>query len=406
MSPAFAYSARDVDGAPVRGVLEAPGRDAALDALRVRSLAVTAIHPKNSFRGLTAFASLGPTSCANERIVFFRTTAVLTAAGVPLLRSLEASRRECAHAGFREALGSVLGDIECGSSLHAALQRRPREFDAACCALARAGEASGTLDLALGRIAALLERRRALRKRIGAGLAYPAIVSVVAIALVGFLTASVVPTIAELLRSSGASLPWFTSVLLFVGACVLNPVAWAVGAIAAIVLGAGVAAAWRVERVRAAWERALLRVPVVGAALKKADTAACARTLSALLRTGVGIASALALVREVSQSALHRRALEGVALCVSSGRSLSVGFAQEAWYPPTFVALARAGEEAGALDDLLARAAEYQEADVDAAVTALSAIVEPVLVVVLGTVVGAIVAAILIPLYSAIGRIQ
>lgn len=406
MSPAFAYSARDVDGGAVRGVLDAPGRDAALDALRVRALTVTGIHPQKSFRGLATFVSLGLSSCASERIVFFRTTAVLTAAGVPLLRSLEASRRECAHAGFREALGSVLGDIECGSSLHAAMERRPREFDAASCALARAGEASGTLDLALGRIAALLERRRALRKRIGAGLAYPAVVSVVAIALVGFLTASVVPTIAELLRSSGASLPWFTSVLLLVGAGIVNPLAWTAGVLAATAVVVGAAAALRVEHVRAAWERALLRVPVVGAALKKADTASCARTLSALLRTGVGIAPALALVREVSQSALHRRALESVSLCVSSGRSLSVGFAQEAWYPPTFVALARAGEEAGALDDLLARAAEYQEADVDVAVTALSAIIEPVLVVVLGTVVGAIVAAILIPLYSAIGRIQ
>ncbi len=406
MSPAFAYSARDVDGAPVRGLLDAPGRDAALDALHVRALTVTGLHAKNSFRGLAVFAALGLSPCSNERIVFFRTTAVLTAAGVPLLRSLEASRRECAHAGFREALGSVLGDIECGSPLHAAMERRPRDFDAASCALARAGEASGTLDLALGRIAALLERRRALRKRIGAGLAYPAVVSVVAIALVGFLTASVVPTISELLRSSGASLPWFTNVLLVAGACIVNPLAWSASLIAAFALVAGIVGALRVERIRAAWERALLRVPVIGSALKKADTASCARTLSALLRTGVGVAPALALVREVSQSALHRRALEGVALCVSSGRSLSVGFSQESWYPPTFVALARAGEEAGALDDLLARAAEYQEADVDAAVTALSAVIEPVLVVVLGTVVGAIVAAILIPLYSAIGRIQ
>lgn len=217
MSPTFAYSARDVDGTSVRGVLDAPGKESALDALRARALIVTGIHPKNSLRGLALFAGLGLSSCSNERIVFFRTTAVLAAAGVPLLRSLEASRRECAHAGFREALGSILGDIECGSTLHAAMERRPREFDAASCALARAGEASGALDLALGRIAALLERRRALHKRIGAGLAYPSVVSVVAVALVGFLTASVVPTIAGLLRSSGASLPWFTKVLLFVG---------------------------------------------------------------------------------------------------------------------------------------------------------------------------------------------
>lgn len=406
MSPAFAYSARDADGTSIRGVLDAPGRDAALDALRVRSLIVTGIHPKKSLRGLAALAALGASSCANERIVFFRTTAVLSAAGVPLLRSLEASRRECAHPGFREAIGSILGDMECGSSMHAAMERRPREFDAASCALARAGEASGTLDLALGRIAALLERRRALHKRIGAGLAYPAVVTVVAIALVGFLTASVVPTIGALLRSSGASLPWFTNVLLFVGARIVNPWAWAACALVAVPSLASIVAALRVERIRAACERALLHVPVVGPALKKADTASCARTLSALLHTGVGIAPALALVREVSQSALHRRALESVALCVSSGRPLSAGFADEAWYAPTFVALARAGEAAGALDDLLARAAEYQEAEVDAAVAALSAVVEPVLVVVLGTVVGAIVAAILIPLYSAIGRIQ
>jgi type IV pilus assembly protein PilC len=286
------------------------------------------------------------------------------------------------------------------------MERRPREFDAASCALARAGEASGALDLALGRIAALLERRRALHKRIAAGLAYPSVVSVVAIALVGFLTASVVPTISGLLRSSGAPLPWFTKVLLLVGGCIVNPVAWVAAFFVGGLLAAGIAIALRVERVRAEWERALLRVPVIGAALKKADTASCARTLSALLRTGVGIVPALALVCKVSQSALHRRALEGVAQCVASGRPVSVGFAQEAWYQPTFVALARAGEEAGALDDLLARAAEYQEAEVDAAVTALSAVIEPVLVVVLGAVVGAIVAAILIPLYSAIGRIQ
>lgn len=406
MSPVFAYSARDLEGTPLRGTLDAPARSAALETLRTRALTVTGIHPIGSWRGALASASSGILSFSTERIVLFRTTAVLTAAGVPLLRSLEASRKECRHAGFREALASVLADIECGSALHAAMGSRPREFDAASCAIARAGESSGTLDLALGRIASLLERRRSLQKRVGASLAYPAVVAVVAVALVGFLTASVVPAIAGLLASSGEPLPWFTQALLLVGNCIANPLAWIAGAFVAlgsVVLGL---ATWRNEGARAAIEGVLLRVPIVGPALKKADTASCARTLSALVRTGVGISHALELVRGVSQSSLHRRALEGVARSVSLGQSLASGFASEAWYSPTFIALARAGEEAGALDDLLSRAAEYQEAEVDAAIATLAAVIEPALVVILGTVVGAIVAAILIPLYSAIGRIQ
>lgn len=406
MSPAFAYCARDVNGSLVRGILEASGRSAALDALRTRALTVTALNPERSLRGAASVATLGLFSCANERIVFFRTTAALVAAGVPLLRSLEASRAECAHAGFREALATILGDVECGSPFHEALGRRPREFDAATCALARAGEASGTLDAALSRIAALLERRRALRKRVGGALAYPAVVSVVAIALVGFLTASVVPAIAGLLRSSGAALPWFTQLLLATGACIVNPWAWVACALVGSLAAASCVVAVRAERVRLGVERGLFLLPIVGPALKKADSASCARTLAALLRTGVGLAYGLALSRDVAQSVLHRRALEGVASCVTSGRPLSRGFAEQPWYSPTFVALARAGEDAGVLDDMLERAAEYQEAEVDAAVGALTAIVEPALVVVLGTVVGGIVAAILIPLYSAIGRIQ
>jgi type IV pilus assembly protein PilC len=405
VSQAFSYTARRANGAFVAGILEARSREDAFDALRMRSFSVTTLEPKESMSGALLSLVGGVHSCETHRIAFFRMLEVLVRSGVSMRRALRIVTRECKHAGFRELLTGLAVDIESGSSLSSAMRRCPLAFSPAACAIVRAGETSGTLDNALARVAAMLERGEILRKRTRASLAYPFVVVVVAAVLVAFLVAGVVPTITTLLGGA-VSLPLETRLLMVVGRALASPRAWFVSGCAILVCAAALRKLWGIRAARAVMEQGILRLPVVGLVLRKSDTANCARTLGALLQSGVPATEAMVLTTAVARWQLHRQSLEGVANAVALGQTLAAGFAAGPWHSPLFISLVSAGEESATVGDMLLRVADYDDQEVDAAVTGLSALLEPILIIVLGGVVATIASAVLIPLYSIVGSIK
>lgn len=402
----YRYTARDAAGELVRGSMEAPSVDAVLANLRTRALFVTAVDRETLLaRTVGRSLHLGAPS-RRALLAFFRSFSTLIRAGVPMRRALDVTIERAGDGVLRESLRSVLADVEHGTSLSVAMQRRPRAFAPLYVAMVRAGEAGGILDDVLERLASFLERDADLRKKVRAALAYPAVVVTGALALVLFLMARIVPMFAQMFDAFHADLPPTTQALLAVGDALQRPMTW-IASIGTIALVAGtIAAAARTERGALALDRLRLRLPVFGPLLHKAITARIARTLATLLRSGIELVTAIDVVRPVAGSPAYAAALERVDVALRAGDALTTPLEASRLFDPLAVALVRVGEETGLVDEMLLKVAAYFETDVEAAVATLGAVIEPALIGVLGTVVGFIVFSVFIPLYALIGSVS
>lgn len=406
MAALFHYTARSREGTFVSGSLEAPDAAAALSALRSRALFVTSLEAAATLRGALTFAFAGRRCSRDALVAFFRTFSVLVRAGVPIRRSLSVTLEQCESPRLREALAAVASDIETGVPLSDALLRRPREFSRLHAAMIRAGEAGGVLDDVLERLASVLERERSARKRLAAALVYPAAVACAALALLAFLVTSVVPMFRSMFEQFHVPLPPVTALLLGFGTMLQRPGAW----IAAVL--AGTAAALICAHVRAtpraaaAFENAMMRVPRIGAVMRKSSAASIARMLGSLLRSGVGMLDALDVLSAAVTSLPYRESLTSLRQALTEGSSVSAPLMRSGLYDALFVQMVRAGEETGALDAMLLKIADYYDLDVETALTALAALVEPALMLFLGLAVAFIAAAVFVPLYTLVGNVR
>jgi len=402
----FRYTARTVDGKIVRGSMEALDADRVLAALRTRALFVTAIDRESQIaRRLGRSITIGGAS-RKSLLAFFRSFATMIRAGVSMQRALTVSIERCQDATLREALRSVLSDVEHGSSLSAAMGARSRAFQALYVAMIRAGEEGGILDEVLERLATFIERDSNLRKKVQSALAYPIVVLGVALTLVTFLIARIVPMFAGMFESFHVDLPVTTRLLLGLGQALQSPILWAGLPLAAL---CGAIALERYNRTPGGSltiDRARLRIPVIGTLIQKSIVARIARMLATLLRSGIELVTAIDVVVPVAGSAVFARALVKINVALREGDSLTDPLAETGVFDPLVVALVRVGEETGLVDDMLLKIAEYFEGDVETTIATIGAIIEPALIIFLGTAVGFIVFSIFIPLYSLIGSVS
>ncbi len=401
----FRYRARTSAGEIVAGSMRARDRNSALAALRSRALFVTSVVAETRVRrSLTDALSIG-NARRSALLTFFRSLATLLRAGVAMRRALTVTIERCADPGLREALRSVVADLEGGLSLSDAMTMRPRIFLPLQVSMIRAGERGGILDDVVERIAVLLERDAALLKKLRSALAYPAIVLTAAAALVVFLVVRIVPMFAAMFASFNVDTPTPTRVLMSLSEGLRSPLFWlsACGAVAALAIGAY--RLGRTSRGGLFLDRCRFRVPVLGALARKAVLARVARMLGTLVHSGVDLLAAIEAVAPVAGSPLYRATLLACGVRLRAGEPLSAPLAETTAFDPLFLALVQVGEETGSLDDMLVKAAEYFEGDIEAALAVLSATIEPALVIVLGAIVGTIVFSVFLPLYSLIGSL-
>ena len=402
----YFYTARRSDGAFVSGSLQAESHEKALANLRLRALFVTSLERSGSARaaGLSMFGFLPLDEGA--RVGFFRAFATLIASGVPMQRALDVALAQCKDRRLAEALRAVASDLEQGSSLSSAMSRRPREFSELFVAMVRAGELAGALDEILERLATLLERDRALRKRVAAALAYPAVVAASALGLMAFLIANTVPAFAAMFSGLHVELPLSTRILIAMASALHGAGIWSAFAASAILICGATYVLRAVPRCKSWWHGIRIHVPLFGPLVRKTTVARIARTLGTLLRAGVPVLAALDATRDVVENVHYASCIAAVAASLRAGDSLIEPIEQSGLFDPLVVQLLRAGDETGTLDAMLLRLADYYELDVETAIAALSSLVEPCLVIVLGAIVGVIVGSILVPLYSLIGSIH
>ncbi|BDE06627.1 pilus biosynthesis protein PilC [Vulcanimicrobium alpinum] len=404
--PVFRYAARTIEGELVRGTTEAESVDAVLAGLRTRALFVTAVDRETAIaRGVGRSLRAGSPR-RRALLAFFRSFSTLVRAGIPLRGALKVAIERTSDAALREALRSVLSDVEHGASLSDAMGKRSRAFPKLYVAMIRAGEAGGILDDVLERLATLLERDAELRKKVRAALAYPVVVLLAASGLVLFLIARIVPAFAQMFDSFHVELPASTRLLIAAGEFLQQPAAWAGTLGGAAALALATLAPARTERGAALLDRVRLHIPVAGPLLHKAITARIARMLATLLRSGIELVGAIAVVVPVAGSPTYAAALRRVDVALREGDPLTVPLEASRLFDPLAVALIRVGEETGQLDEMLLKIASYFETDVEAAIATLGAVMEPALICALGVVVGFIVFSVFLPLYALIGNVS
>jgi type IV pilus assembly protein PilC len=334
---------------------------------------------------------------------FTRQLATLIQAGLPLLRGLRLLREQEPNRRFQRLLGDVSASIENGESLTRALAAHPRVFSPLYVNLVRAGEASGALDVILVRLAQFQEKAQRMKGKVLAAMCYPAAVLVVAFGIVTALLAFVVPTFREVFEGllGGASLPAFTLFVFDLSAVVRHHALLVLAA--GVVLGVLLAASRRTRIGRDVFDRVRLALPGVGNVFRKVAVARVTRTLATLLGSGVPVLQALTIVQETAGNGVVGRVMARVHECVKQGDPMAPTLRDSGVFPPLVAGMVEVGEQTGALPEMLLKIADNYDEEVDNAVAAMTALLEPVLIVLLAVIVGSIVIALFLPIITVTG---
>ena len=404
--PAYTFEALDAQGVLRKGVLEAETARAARGALRAQTLlplfveAVGAPGPSDSTRqarnGQAHALFAGPIFNAGQLAVWTRQLAGLVSASLPLERALTALCDEAEDPRQRNLVAALRAEVNSGSSFAKALALHPREFSGIYCSVIGAGEQSGNLGQVLERLADDLAEQQELRAKLVGAALYPAIVTLVAVAIVMFLVGYVVPQVANVFAGTKKALPWLTQAMLTLSAVVRG-----YGWLAALALAVGLVGgrfALRNEALRERYDGAFLRLPLLGRLARGYNAARFANTLAMLAAAGVPILKALQAAAET----LNNRAMRADALAalvmVREGAPLASALGQKKRFPGLLPMFARLGEQTGQLPAMLQRAAAQLANDVQRRSMRLATILEPLLIVVMGLVVMLIVLAVMLPI--------
>ncbi|BCN08470.1 type II secretion system inner membrane protein GspF [Ralstonia pseudosolanacearum] len=394
--PAFRYEAADASGRTDRGVIEADSARQARTALRARGLTPLVVDALGAQAAKRAGSRFGKRLSPQENALVTRQLASLLVAGLPLDEALAALADQAERPYVHELLASIRAEVVGGSSLSVALAQHPRDFPDIYRALVSAGEHSGNLGLVLSRLADYIESRNALTSKIKLAFTYPAIVTVVAFAIVIFLLSYVVPQVVSVFANTKQKLPTLTVIMLWLSDFVRN---W--GWLAAIVLAAlGLLVRKLLQQpaLRLSWHRWLLTAPLFGKLVRGYNTARFASTLAILSSAGVPILRGLQAAGETLNNVALKTNVEDAATRVREGTSLARALAAQNQFPPVLVHLIRSGEATGNLPAMLERAAQGEAQELERRTLFLTGLLEPALILTMGVVVLLIVLAVLMPI--------
>jgi type IV pilus assembly protein PilC len=408
----YAFRAIDVAGIPSRGEIEADTKSQVTEQLRQKGLIVLDVSESaEAFRFerlLERFRGISMRDLA----VFARQFATLVAAGMPMLRSLYTLEDQTEDERLADAIASVRQDVEAGSSLGDAMERRPNVFDPLFRAMVRSGESSGRLEESLERVAFHVEKMDALRRQIRSAMMYPSFVLVLAVVITMAVVAFIVPIfagifveLAEETPGESAQLPLLTRITMGVSGAITG--AWFIWVPATAAAIVGFLQWKKTERGRVQWDRIKLRIPAhIGDIVKKVALARWSRTFSGTVASGVPILQSIKITGQTSGNALIEQAMDDVYASVKSGGSIAHPIENNDLFPPMVSHMVAVGEETGQLEQMLTKISDFYEAEVDAKVKALTSLIEPIMIVVVGGIVGFIVISMYLPIFSLYDKIR
>ncbi len=335
---------------------------------------------------------------AKDVMIFTRQFSTMIDAGLPLVQSLKIMGDQADNPTFKSAIRDINNSVQSGSTLSDSMRKYPKMFDDLYCNLIAAGEAAGILDSILKRLAEYIEKAERLKRKVKGAMAYPAVVLFVAVAVVVVLLVFVIPVFKEVFAGFGAELPKLTQMVVDASEVLRNNFL-IVGAITVALIVAFVKGG-QTPKGRMIIDVVALKLPVFGDLLRKVAVAKFSRTLSTMLQAGVPIIASLDIVASTSGNKVIEEAIVESRIAIAEGRSLTDPMMESDVFPPMVIQMIAIGEEAGALDAMLLKVADFYDEEVDAAVDTLTSLIEPMLIVFLGITVGTIVIAMYLPIFS------
>lgn len=398
----WTYQARDGAGKLVKGKVEAGTESAAIDRMRTMGLSPVKVTEAAAGTGLNREIEIGKGSSVGlkDLAVLSRQAATMVSAGLSLLKTLNILAEQTENKKLKSTLGAVARDVEVGFAFSDALGKHPRVFPPLMVNMIRAGEIGGFLDGALETIAMNYEKEAKLRDQIKSAMTYPVMVLIMSVVAVIIMLTFIVPIFEEMFAGFGSELPLPTMMLVWLSKSMVVVVP--VGVIGGIAFAVWWNANKNTERVRKFVDPLKLKIPVFGKLIGKIAITRFCRNLADMVKAGVPILQALNIVGEASGSWVIEQAAHNIANSVRVGKSISGPLAEEKVFPPMAAQMIAVGEDAGALDTMLSKVADFYDDEVKAATESLTSIIEPLLIAFLGIVVGGMVVALYMPIFSMI----
>jgi len=398
--PVFTYRAADRRGQTIDGVMEAVDARAVAEQLRKDSYYPIKVAPQSERTSLFSFGG-GTSTRVRQRDLMAMTQmlATLFEAGLPLDRALSILEELAPSPRIRTIVSDLLRSVRGGSSLSEAMTKHhPRPFSRLYINMVRSGEKGGVLEVSLRRLAEFLEARAAFNEAVVSALAYPAVILTVGTGAIVFLMTFVIPRFAIIFKDLGQAIPLPTQILLEVSGAVVSY--WWIGVLVALAAVLG----WRMwtssAEGRLAWDQTLLRLPLIGGLTLKVETARFARTLGTMLKSGVPVLGAMAVVGDMMSNQAVGGAVGRLAEGVKRGGTIAAGMKEHTAFPALAVHMVRVGEETGRLEEMLLKTADTFETDVRSEMKRVLGMLEPIIILSMGVIVAFIVVAMLLAIFS------
>lgn len=393
----FAYQGRHRSGKIKKGKVTGDSQKDAILALRNKGIAVSHIQEvEPSF--LNKEINIGSGVRLQDFVIYLRQFATLIQAGVTIVAATKILAEQTESKALRKALLKVEDEVRSGRSFSDAAEEHSKIFPPMFIHMIRAGEISGTLDEALLRLATYFEKQHVTRQKIVSALAYPVILLVVAIGVVIFLLASVVPTFATMFDSFGAELPWITRFVLGVSGWIQS--FWWIILLLLILVIIVIFQIYQKKSSKYYLDYAILKLPIFGKLLQKAALARMTRTLSSLFTTSVPILQAISIVEKVVLNEVISKVLSESKDSLQKGEPLTKPMRGHWIFPPLVTQMITIGEQTGSLDTMLSKIADFYEAEVDAMSDRLKSLIEPIMIIFIAAIVGVIVISIIVPMFD------
>ena len=394
----YQYTAKDKNAINLTGHLQANSEEEVIELLHAKDLIVLNIKESKG-----AFLADKKTSGENrvktdDLIIFTRQLATMLDAGIPLVHSLGILAEQIESSSLKTVVLAVRQDIEAGASFYEVLSKHPKVFSELFVNMVRAGESSGMLDEILDRLASYFEKSSALTRKIRSSLVYPALVVSMAILITAVLLLKVVPTFKNIFEVLGGQLPLPTQILIFASNILRR---YLIFVVAAMILGGFLFKRYiATERGRYNFDGFLLNAPVLGELFRKLAVAKFSRTFATLVKSGVAVLNALDIVSRTSGNKVLEEAVMDCAKSVREGESIADPLLKTKVFPPMVCRMISVGEKTGQLEKMLTKIADFYDEQVDAATSALTSMIEPLVIAFLGIVVGGIVISLFLPVFK------
>jgi len=402
----FAYRGRASGGA-VTGEIEADNRLGAVAVLRGKGIFATAVEEKKARAAagsLFGRAKIGGKVKDKDLAIYTRQFSTMIDAGLPIAQCLGILSEQSESKTLREVTARIAKDVEGGATLADSFRKYPKTFDDLFTNMLAVGESGGVLDVVLQRLSGYIEKAAALKRKVKGAMVYPVTIIGVAFLVIIFMMIFVIPTFAKMFEGLGAELPLPTKIVMWLSDFVQKFIIF-------IILGIA-AGIWALKRFYATdhgskiIDRLLLKFPIIGTLIKKVAVARFTRTMGTLLSSGVPILEGLLITARSAGNRVVEAAVLQARTAVTAGRTLADPLRSTPVFPPMVVHMINVGENTGALDKMLSKIADFYDDEVDTAVTALTSLLEPLMIVFLGVVVGGLVVAMYMPIFKMVTLVK